>query len=76
MNRNREPGIRRWPMAKPAIVAMTTDDGHDAEHDEHARREQGAHVGLVEGLQEVAPLRVGRPGEARRDGVRMGGAPS
>ena len=27
MNRAREPGMRRWPMAKPAIVAMTTATG-------------------------------------------------
>ena len=27
MKRNREPGIRRCPMAKPAIVAITTAAG-------------------------------------------------
>ena len=45
---------------------MTSEIGHDGEHDEHARRQQRAHVRDLERLDEVAPLRVGRPGQAAR----------
>ena len=48
-------------------------DGHDPEHDEDARGEQRAHVRVLEGLEEVAPLRVVGPREPSgtvREGCR------
>ena len=62
--------MRRWPRAKPAIVAKTTATGTTPSTmstlDDHER----AHVRLVEGLEEVAPLRVIRPRDAQRDRAR------
>ena len=38
----------------------------DAEDDQQTRHHERLHVGDLEGLDEVAPLRIGGPGEALR----------
>ena len=43
-------------------------DRNRAEHDQHARLEDRAHVGHVEGIDEVAPMRMGGPIEPARVG--------
>ncbi len=56
-------------MAKPAIVAKTTATGTTPSTMSTLEIEQGVHVGVLEGLEEVAPLRA-RP--ARRcPGARL-----
>ena len=45
-------------VAKPAIVAISDRDRDDGDHDQHARREDRAHVGGVERVDEVVPVRV------------------
>ena len=69
-----QPGMRKSPIPKPAIVEISSAAGTTAEDDEHARKQQGAHVRDVERLDEVAPLGVGRPRKAAWNGAgRMEG---
>ena len=57
----RAPGMRRRPMAKPAIVEITSEIGTTASTMNTLENEQRAHVRDLERVDEVAPLRIRRP---------------
>ena len=67
---------RRWPSAKPAIVAISDRDRDDRDHDQHARLEDRAHVGDVERVDEVVPVRRATASRGRSGRSRTGAAPS